>query len=581
MADRAYPLALDGAPLMPATTSAPNAAILFGTDGYDPASKGINGRRVAGESFLRGFFAHSGVDEFVSITHGNADHDVFTAMARASAVTAPLRRIYLRQPEQIAPLQVIHYPSPLNPVECWRRAPYGAAAWALCGITHTTATAAVMKNLYDLRAAPQMPWDAVICTSAAVQQSLRTLMELAEGFLADRFPGAVQPARPLLPLIPLGIHCDDFHPVPAAGKALRDRLGIGPTDVVSATIARLDPDEKFDPLPLFLAMEAAAPAIAANGGKPHYLLCGQFRDPVWRGIYSDAAKRLMPSVGFHMADGGDAAIRKATLSASDIFLFPIDNVQETFGLAPIEAMAAGLPLIVSDWDGMKDTVTPEVGIRVPTEMPGRGLATYLSQRHLGGTDAYVQYVGQLAALTRVDVAALARALVALGTDPALRRRMGKAGQARARALYDWRVVIPQIQALWAEQAAMLAHARKKGGPLVAPRRADGVPIGPAPEVMFRAYPSSPAPDILARRLRAVDLGPRPGVAETFALRGYGNRRRMIETPDRIEAVLAAHRAAGVSGLTLAEAAKATGLAGADTARMSLWLLKYHFLEEAS
>jgi glycosyltransferase involved in cell wall biosynthesis len=69
--------------------------------------------------------------------------------------------------------------------------------------------------------------------------------------------------------------------------------------------------------------------------------------------------------------------------------FPIDNVQETFGLAPVEAMAAGLPLIVSDWDGMKDTVTPDVGFRIPTELPGPGQATYLSQRHMGGTDSAI------------------------------------------------------------------------------------------------------------------------------------------------------------------------------------------------
>ncbi len=44
----------------------------------------------------------------------------------------------------------------------------------------------------------------------------------------------------------------------------------------------------------------------------------------------------------------------------------IDNIQETFGLAPLEGMAAGLPLLVSDWDGMKDTVSPDVGFRVKT-----------------------------------------------------------------------------------------------------------------------------------------------------------------------------------------------------------------------
>jgi glycosyltransferase involved in cell wall biosynthesis len=561
--------------MMPRT----NAAFLFGTDGYDPSSRGINGRRVAGESFLRGFFAHGGVEELVSITHSNTDHEVFATMARAAGVAAPHRRVYLHQVEKIAPLQVLHYPSPLSPVECWRRSPHGAAAWALCGVTHTTATANVMKMLYDIRSAPQMPWDALICTSTSVQHSVRTLMELAEAHLADRFPGAILPARPLMPLIPLGIHCDDFRPDPAAGKALRDRLGIAAGDVVHATIARLDPDEKFDPLPLFIALEAAAAEVAGQGGKQHYLLCGQFRDQSWSAVYVEAARRLMPSVGFHLLDGGDAAQRKATLSGADVFLFPIDNVQETFGLAPIEAMAAGLPLIVSDWDGMKDTVTPDVGLRVRTELPGRSLATYLSLRHHGGTDAYVQYVGQLAALTRIDIAGLTRALVRLGTDPALRRKLGLAGQKRAAELYDWRAVIPQIQALWAEQTAMLAHARRQGGPAIAARNAAELPVAPGPEVMFRSYPSGPAPDIVARRLRATALGQRPGVAETFRLRNYAHRRRLIQTPERIEAVLAAHVAAGVSGLALAEAAAAAGLGGADTARAIFWLLKYHFLEE--
>ncbi len=37
--------------------------------------------------------------------------------------------------------------------------------------------------------------------------------------------------------------------------------------------------------------------------------------------------------------------------AADIFTSLSDNIQETFGLTPIEAMAAGLPSVVTDWDG--------------------------------------------------------------------------------------------------------------------------------------------------------------------------------------------------------------------------------------
>jgi glycosyltransferase involved in cell wall biosynthesis len=557
----------------------PNAAIWFSPDGFDPKTKGINGRRVAGESFLRGFFAHGGVSEFVSLARDSAEHADFAARAAASGVRAPLRPVSLLQPQQIAPVDVLFYPAPIDPIECWRRAPNGSTAWAICGITHTTATQTVMKSVFDLRSAPQMPWDAVICTSGAVQTSLRRLMELAEGHLADRFPGAVLPARPLLPVIPLGVHCDDFRPDPATGKGLRARLGIAPEDVVSATIARLDPDEKFDPFPLFLAMEAAAPEIAARGARQHLVLCGQFRSPKWREVFEKGAARLMPSVGYHHVDGGDPDLRTATLSAADIFVFPIDNVQETFGLAPVEAMAAGLPVIVSDWDGMKETVSPDAGLRVPTEMAGNGLATYLSQRYLGGTDSYLQYAGQLAAMTRIDVVALTRALVTLGTDLDLRRRMGRAGQARARALYDWSVVIPQMQALWAEQGAMLAHARGKGGRPVQTRNPAVLPVGPAPDEMFKAYPTLPAPDILSRRLAATDLGPRPDIAETFELRRYGDSRRLIEAPGRLQALLSAYAAAGKSGLGLTEAAAASGLSPAATARANLWLLKYHFLYE--
>ncbi|NHB76889.1 glycosyltransferase family 4 protein [Rhodobacter calidifons] len=565
---------------MPDPTPAANAAIWFTSDGYDPARRGINGRRVAGESFLRGFFTHGRVEEFVSVAHTQGDHAAFAEMARAAGVTRPLRAVRLDAPAAMAPVEVLHYPAPISAAECWRRSVHGAAAWALCGVTHTTATKNVMQALFDLRAAPQMPWDAVICTSDAVQASLRRLMELAEAHLAHRFPGAVLPARPLLPVIPLGIACDDFQPDPALGQELRARIGAAPGDVVAVTIARLTPDEKFDPLPLFLAMEQAAGEVRAfGGGKLHLVFCGQFREELWEAIYARAAVRLMPSCGYHLMDGGNPQDRKATLSGGDIFVFPIDNLQETFGLAPVEAMAAGLPVIVTDWDGMKDTVTPEVGIRVPSELPRAGLSGYITQRFLGGTDAYVQYLSQVSALTPVDVGAFARALVTLAMDPDLRARMGAMGQARARALYDWRAVIPQYQALWAEQRAMLAHARARGGPGLAPCAPAQVPVGPAVEEMFAAYPTRFAPP--ERRLAARPPEDRPPPAEMFALRNYALRRRLIDDPARIEAVRAAYAAAGPGGATEAEIGAALRLPPSVVGRAALWLLKYDYLVEVS
>ncbi len=563
---------------MTAKSPAANAAIWFSTDGYDPVKKGINGRRVAGESFLRGFFAHAEVTEFVSLAHSQADHAAFAEFARSAGVTKPLRPVRLDAAAAMAPVEVLHYPAPIPPMECWRRSVHGAAAWAISGITHTTATRNVMQAVFDLRSAPQMPWDALICTSNAVQASMRRLMELAESHLAERYPGATLPARPLLPVIPLGITCDAFLPDAALGQAMRDRIGAAAGDVVAVTIARMTPDEKFDPMPLFLAMEQAAAEVRAfGGGKLHLVFCGQFRETGWVEIYAKAAARLMPSCGYHLLDGASPEDRKATLSGGDIFVFPIDNLQETFGLAPIEAMAAGLPVIVTDWDGMKDTVTPDVGFRIPTELPRAGLSTYVTQRYMGGTDSYVQYVSQMSAMTSFDVGAFARALVTLATDADLRAQMGAMGQARARALYDWKQVIPQFQALWAEQVAMLGHARRTGGPAVAPRDPALVPVGPAVEEMFAAYPTTRAP--ATRRLRAVATGSRPGPRETFDLRNYASRRRLLDDPARIEAVLKAIAAAGPNGATEAEIAATLRYPVASVARAVLWLLKYNFLVE--
>src|SRR5262249_36188067 len=54
-------------------------------------------------------------------------------------------------------------------------------------------------------------------------------------------------------------------------------------------------------------------------------------------------------------------------AAADIFVCPSDCVAENFGLAPVQAMACGVPQVASDWDGHRDTVVHgETGFLVPT-----------------------------------------------------------------------------------------------------------------------------------------------------------------------------------------------------------------------
>ncbi|WP_168732891.1 glycosyltransferase family 4 protein [Aliigemmobacter aestuarii] len=548
-----------------------NAAIWFASDGYDPKAKGINGRRVAGESFLRGFLTHADVDEFVLLAHGGAGPAAVRAAARDLRPDMPFRAVSLADVHRISPLGCINYPSPNFATEVWRRAPYGAAAWSICGITHTTSTAGVMQGFFDLRMSPHADWDAVICTSQAVQASVRAQMDLIDDHIRRRF-NAPPPPRPQLPVIPLGIHTAEFAPDPAAGAALRARLGAGPEDLVLTTIARLTPHEKFDPLPVYLALSQAARQLAP-GQRLHLVLCGIFRDDYSRRVFESGAARLMPEVGFLILDGARAEDRQAALSGADAFAFLIDNIQETFGLAPIEAMAAGLPLIVSDWDGMRDTVTPDTGIRVATRTLRPEHAVREALRYQGGADSYVQYCAGVSALTQIDVPGMAEAVLRLARDPALRRRMGEAGRRRAVEHYDWSRVIPRMQDLWAD-----LNARRRRAPVPPPRYpAWGLPVAPSPFLLFGAYPSQVAGFGAERYVATPPAAGAPDVAAMLALRDYAGLKRQFEPTASVEAVMAAILAGADRGLSRPEVENATGLRAPAVERAMIWLLKYDFI----
>lgn len=540
-----------------------NAAIWYAVDGYDPDAKGVNGRRVAGASFLKGFARHGDVDSFVSLSEGQNGAKAFDKAMEGFGARKPRRGCFFHNARKIAPLETVYYPAPNFASELWRRQSLGPAAYSLCGITHTTATSAVMQGLVDLRNAPQMEWDAVICTSHAVRASQDAQMDLMDAYQLERYGKA--PPRPQMPVIPLGLNADDFTHNAKARDMLRKRKGWGETDIVVATLSRLTPYGKFDPFPLFMALEAAQAELGTTR-KLHFLACGIYADKHSQKVFTDGAKALMPSVGFTLLDGQDAKARQATLSGADIFTFPIDNIQETFGLAPLEAMAAGLPVVTTDWDGMRDTVTADVGIRVPT----RGLNTrhtrgdawaYLSKR-----TTYAQYGNNISALTEVDLRALTQGFVALARDADLRQRMGQAGLARVLSVYDWSKIIPRYQELWGELSAI----RRKNG--VAQKGFHANPAAPAPTELFAAYPKETLPNGVAV---CVPREVSQSITEMFELRQYSSLKNPFEKPQTLQAVLDELTRTGAADA--AQVSQALSFNQVTVARCFVWLLKYGYI----
>ncbi|MBI9021467.1 MAG: glycosyltransferase, partial [Verrucomicrobia bacterium] len=82
---------------------------------------------------------------------------------------------------------------------------------------------------------------------------------------------------------------------------------------------------------------------------------------------------------------------------ADVFFFPTFYPWETFGIVQLEAMACGLPVVASDWQGPKDVVL-------------NGQTGFLCAPH--------------------DAHSFADALAQLAQDTGLRARMGTAARAR-------------------------------------------------------------------------------------------------------------------------------------------------------
>ena len=112
-------------------------------------------------------------------------------------------------------------------------------------------------------------------------------------------------------------------------------------------------------------------------------------------------------------------------------MFALPTLREAFGLAFVEAMAFGLPVVGSRIEAMPEIVVDgETGLLVPPR----------------------------------DPAALAGALSALLADPARARRMGEAGRARVAERFGWdRAIGRMLDVLRPDRAARCAERHRQRG----------------------------------------------------------------------------------------------------------------------
>ena len=430
-----------------------NSVIYYHPEAYTTSGPKLMGRNAAGESFLRGYLNYSNATAFWAQVQKPEHGQHFAAQVKAQGRTELVHAVSPHNLDALSQAGLVYHPGPGIGQHAFHRsvAAGSHAAWSLCGITHTTSSAGAMDAISELITAPVQAWDAVICTSKAVKDNVSKLLQAQVNMLQERL-GISKLVLPMLPVIPLGIHTQDFMFTDAQKKAARLTLKANDNTLVVLFMGRLSFHAKAHPLAMYQALQIAAQTVKVSGKNIKLIECGWHANEFIEKAYRDAALHACPDVEVITLDGRKAKDRETAWAGADVFCSLSDNIQETFGIVPIEAMAAGLPVVVSDWDGYKDTVRHEVdGFRIRTTMPEAGLATDMALRHALEIDTYDIYCGHTCSLVSVDIDQAAQAFVKLFESSSLRQTMGAAGRLRAQEVYDWRVIIAQYEALWAEQ----------------------------------------------------------------------------------------------------------------------------------
>ena len=526
----------------------------------------LMGRQSAGNGFLRAATrAYAEAESPFQLVHRGGDQaEALEVEVRGAGWLGDIGHALDVQPEQWVKPGVLYYPAPFNSKMAWQRARYGGDRLAFCGVTHTISSHGILSQFAEYVHGAFHPWDALICTSRSAYKTVHQVWDEQCAQLAGRLKvPKVSPDLPMTPVVPLGVHATDFTPSERKRAEARLALGLDESEMVLLFVGRLSFHAKANPWPMY---KAAAQACHQSGKKLRIVEFGRFANEAIENSFKQAAQ--LAGVEVLRIDGRTPGAGALVYAAADIFMSLSDNIQETFGLTPVEAMAAGLPVVVSDWDGYRETVRDGVdGFLIPTAQPA-------DEACLGGVSAayedgllnYDLYIAHAHCVVSVDIVACTQALVRLIEDPSLRKRMGEAGRKRVLESLDWAVVMRAYQDIWSEQNTLREHAAINSP--VSARRQPGF-LNPLR--LFDHYPSR----LLTSEtvVRVADGVTVQDVMSVRRLQMWGFAKGWLESEQDLIGAWRRLEECGVQGLSLAQWGSLQGWSVSQSLSQAAWMLK--------
>jgi glycosyltransferase involved in cell wall biosynthesis len=219
-------------------------------------------------------------------------------------------------------------------------------------------------------------FDSIVSPTAAL---LEAYHKAFVGFLS---PDGNIPCR--LDLLAQPVDTEKFAPADSAIRA-RARLNLNlPLDaVVTLFLGRLTAHDKADLIPLIRCF-----AQTSTSADEYLLIVGTESSSSFAARLREFGDSLGLADRLIIRTNISAEMRSEYYAASDIFVFTCDGIQEACTVTVVEAMASGLPVIVSDWAGLGClVVNGETGYCIPTFwLPGQERVEAMSPASLHRLD---------------------------------------------------------------------------------------------------------------------------------------------------------------------------------------------------
>ncbi|WP_062268772.1 DUF4135 domain-containing protein [Endozoicomonas arenosclerae] len=425
---------------------------------------GYNGLREANEAFIKAVIRYSRFDELHLYLHDSQTEafrlgwkpylDQYGAGKSISILPVNQLSSALQQHAYT----VFHSGDPYISDLASLRDRHATRVFPITGRAHSLSDDARLSRVRDLIFSPLKPCDSIICSSSAQKTVMKRLLASASATFSDTV-GVAVPYRGQVSLIPLGIE--------PAGKDAVGKAAGKPSDSVTSDdasnenspvilcLGRLSETDKMDLHPLLLALND----LLEEGVVTRFQLVvagvGDASGEYLQSLLAQAYEfNLEDFVRFELTV--DEEKKQQLLAQADVFVSLADNIQESFGLAPLEAMREGVPVILSDWNGYRDLITSgQGGYLIPTASADHD-ALSRSLSLVNKTQAqFIQAQG-----VSLDFDALKQALASLLLDQDFREEMSLMAVQRVNEKFSWPLLIDQYHELVDElgrEASRIRH----------------------------------------------------------------------------------------------------------------------------